>query len=38
VRRAYLGIAGNTISLSERMIAANRLQNKTGVYVSEVIA
>ncbi|HVZ97356.1 MAG TPA: trypsin-like peptidase domain-containing protein [Chitinophagaceae bacterium] len=38
VRRAYLGIAGNTITLSERMIAANRLKNKTGVYVSEVIA
>lgn len=37
VRRAYLGIAGNTISLSERMIAANRLKNKTGVYVNEVI-
>jgi S1-C subfamily serine protease len=38
VRRAYLGIAGNTITLSERMIAANRLTIKTGVYVSEVFA
>jgi S1-C subfamily serine protease len=38
VRRAYLGIAGNTITLSERMIAANRLKNKTGIYVSEVVA
>lgn len=38
VRRAYLGIAGNTINLSERMIAANRLKNKTGVYVTEVVA
>jgi S1-C subfamily serine protease len=38
VRRAYLGIAGNTISLTERMIASNRLSNKTGIYVSEVIA
>lgn len=38
VRRAYLGIAGNNITLSERMIAANKLANKTGVYVSEVVA
>jgi S1-C subfamily serine protease len=38
VRRAYLGIAGNTINLSERMIAANRLTIKTGIYVAEVIA
>ncbi len=38
VRRAYLGIAGNTITLSERMVAANRLKNRTGVYVSEVIS
>ena len=38
VKRAYLGIAGNNISLSERMTAANNLRNKTGVYISEVIA
>jgi S1-C subfamily serine protease len=38
VRRAYLGIAGTTVTLSERMIAANRLINKTGVYVSEIFA
>jgi S1-C subfamily serine protease len=38
VRRAYIGIAGNTITLTERMIAANRLETKTGIYVSEVIA
>jgi S1-C subfamily serine protease len=38
VRRAYLGIAGNNVSLTERMIAANRLQTKTGIYISEVIA
>lgn len=36
VRRAYLGIAGNTVNLTERMIATNRLTTKTGVYVSEV--
>ncbi|MET0462252.1 MAG: trypsin-like peptidase domain-containing protein [Chitinophagaceae bacterium] len=38
VRRAYLGIAGNTISLTERMIASNKLQHRSGVYVTEVIA
>jgi len=38
VRRGYLGIAGNTVNLTERMIAANKLARKTGVYVSEVIA
>jgi S1-C subfamily serine protease len=38
VRRGYLGIAGNTINLPERMIAANKLVRKTGIYVSEVVA
>ncbi|MBO9659604.1 MAG: trypsin-like peptidase domain-containing protein [Chitinophagaceae bacterium] len=38
VRRAYLGIAGNNISLTERMIASNKLHQRSGVYVSEVIA
>jgi S1-C subfamily serine protease len=38
VRRAFLGIAGNTIKLSDRMIATNKLQNKTGIYLSEIIA
>ena len=38
VRRAYLGIAGTNISLTERMIASNRLPNRSGIYVSEVIA
>lgn len=38
VRRAYLGIAGNNVTLTERMIASNRLNHKSGVYVSEVIA
>lgn len=38
VRRAYLGIAGNNVALTERMMASNRLHHKTGVYVSEVIA
>ncbi|MCG2612928.1 trypsin-like peptidase domain-containing protein [Terrimonas sp. NA20] len=38
VRRAYLGIAGNNVSLTERMIASNKLQNRSGVYVTEVVA
>ncbi|RYZ36873.1 MAG: trypsin-like serine protease, partial [Sphingobacteriales bacterium] len=37
VRRAFLGIAGNTINLTERMISSNRLPVKTGIYVSEVV-
>jgi S1-C subfamily serine protease len=38
VTRAYIGIAGQLINLTERMIAANRLQKRTGVYVFEKIA
>lgn len=37
VRRAYMGIAGQSVNLTERMIAANRLQKKTGVYVYEIV-
>ncbi|HEX4850371.1 MAG TPA: trypsin-like peptidase domain-containing protein, partial [Puia sp.] len=38
VKRAYLGIAGQLVNLSERMIAANRLEKRTGVYVFEIMA
>lgn len=38
VRRAYIGIAGQLVNLTERMIAANKLQRRTGVYVFEKIA
>ncbi|MBX9783959.1 MAG: trypsin-like peptidase domain-containing protein [Chitinophagaceae bacterium] len=38
VKRAQLGIAGQLVNLTERMIAANKLQTKTGVYVFEKIA
>src|SRR6516225_7244604 len=38
VKRAYLGLAGQLVNLTERMIAANRLERKTGVYISEVDA
>ena len=38
VKRAYLGIAGQLVNLTERMIAANRLEKKTGVYVFEIVS
>ncbi|HET9824209.1 MAG TPA: trypsin-like peptidase domain-containing protein [Chitinophagaceae bacterium] len=38
VKRAQLGIAGQLVNLTERMIAANKLSTKTGVYVFEIIA
>ncbi|MFL5810332.1 MAG: S1C family serine protease, partial [Flavisolibacter sp.] len=38
VRRAYIGIAGQMVNLTERMIASNKLQKRTGVYVFEKIA
>jgi len=37
VRRAYIGIAGQLVNLSERMIASNKLQKRTGVYVFEKV-
>ena len=37
VKRAYLGVAGQLVSLTGRMIAANRLEKQTGVYVYEVV-
>ncbi|MBS1563704.1 MAG: trypsin-like peptidase domain-containing protein [Bacteroidetes bacterium] len=38
VKRAQLGIAGQLVNLTDRMVAANRLSAKTGVYVSEIVA
>ena len=38
VKRAQLGIAGQLVNLTERMIAANKLSAKTGVYVFEIVA
>jgi S1-C subfamily serine protease len=38
VKRAYLGIAGQVVNLTGRMVAANRLERKTGVYIFEVVA
>ena len=37
VKRAQLGIAGQLVNLSERMIAANKLSVKTGVYIFEIV-
>jgi S1-C subfamily serine protease len=38
VKRGYLGLAGQLVNLTERMIAANRLERRTGVYISEIDA
>jgi S1-C subfamily serine protease len=38
VKRAYLGIAGQVVNLTGRMVAANRLDKNTGVYVYEIVA
>jgi len=35
VKRAFLGIAGQTIKLSERIVSYNKLDVKSGVYVAE---
>jgi S1-C subfamily serine protease len=37
VKRAHLGIAGQLVNLTDRMIQANRLDTKTGVYVFEIL-
>jgi S1-C subfamily serine protease len=38
VRRAHLGIAAQLVNLTPRMIGANQLKTKTGVYVFEILA
>jgi len=38
VKRAQLGIAGQLVNLTERMIVANKLSARTGVYVFEIVA
>lgn len=37
VKRAYMGIAGQLVNLTDRMIAANKLEKRTGVYVYEIV-
>lgn len=38
VRRAQLGIAGQLVNLTERMVAVGKLARHTGVYVYELVA
>jgi S1-C subfamily serine protease len=38
VKRAHLGVAAQPVNLTARMIGANQLKTKTGVYVFEVTA
>ncbi|HEX3081044.1 MAG TPA: trypsin-like peptidase domain-containing protein, partial [Puia sp.] len=38
VKRAHLGIAAQPVNLTPRMIGANQLRTKTGVYVFEITA
>jgi S1-C subfamily serine protease len=38
VKRAQLGIAGQLVNLSARMIAVNHLTTATGVYIFEIVA
>jgi len=38
VKRAHLGIAAQPVNLTQRMIAANLLRTKTGVYVFDILA
>jgi S1-C subfamily serine protease len=38
VRRGHLGIAAQMVNLTARMIGANQLKTKTGVYVFEILA
>jgi S1-C subfamily serine protease len=37
VKRAQIGIAGQAVNLSQRMIAANKLDQPSGVYVSDIV-
>lgn len=37
VKRAYIGIAGQMVNLTGRMIAVNKLIKQTGVYVYEIV-
>jgi S1-C subfamily serine protease len=37
VKRAQLGIAAQLVNLTTRMIAANKLETKTGVYIFEIV-
>jgi S1-C subfamily serine protease len=38
VKRAHLGLAAQPVNLTQRMIGANQLKTKTGVYVFDILA
>jgi S1-C subfamily serine protease len=38
VKRAHLGVAAQPVNLTQRMIGANHLKTKTGVYVFDILA
>jgi S1-C subfamily serine protease len=38
VKRAHLGVAAQPVNLTQRMIGANQLKTKTGVYVFDILA
>ena len=38
VKRAHLGLAAQSVKLSQRMIGANQLRTKTGIYVFDIMA
>ncbi len=38
VKRAHLGLAAQSVKLSQRMIGANQLKTKTGIYVFDILA
>jgi S1-C subfamily serine protease len=38
VKRAHLGVAAQPVNLTPRMIGANQLKTKTGVYVFDILA
>lgn len=37
IKRSYLGISGQLVNLTPRMIAANKLEKKSGVYIHEIV-
>jgi S1-C subfamily serine protease len=38
VKRAHLGVAAQAVNLTSRMIGANQLKTKTGVYIFDIMA
>ena len=37
IKRSFLGISGQLVNLTPRMVAANKLEKPTGVYVHEIV-